>query len=156
MTGYRVISISFLLHNTLLILSSVHHSLLINHKIFDIYLTTKAFRAIAPSSVAFYWQLEQFNITKDPKLRKWKWPLSPESKSGNFHQETHEESTVKKIQLDPPVLIPPCAPSSSPPLPQVPPYWGLKGLLIRPSCPLVAPVSYLLTHEGEAADFHHN
>ena len=103
-------------HDTLLILSSVHHSLLINHKIFDIYLTTKAFRAIAPSSVAFYWQLEQFNITKDPKLRKWKWPLLPESKSGNFHQETHEESTVKKFNwilqfsspLAPPPLLLPC------------------------------------------------
>ena len=104
------------IHDTLLILSSVHHSLLINHKIFDIYLTTKAFRAIAPSSVAFYWQLEQFNITKDPKLRKWKWPLLPESKSGNFHQETHEESTVKKFNwilqfsspLAPPPLLLPC------------------------------------------------
>jgi len=42
--------------DTLLILSSVHHSLLINHKIFDIYLTTKAFRANAPSSVVFHFQ----------------------------------------------------------------------------------------------------
>ena len=42
----------------------------------------KAFGAIASSSVAFQWQLEQFKITKGPKLRKWKWPLSPKSESG--------------------------------------------------------------------------
>ena len=39
---------------TLLILSSVHHSLLIKHKIFDNYLTTKAFGANASSSLQTY------------------------------------------------------------------------------------------------------
>ena len=72
MTEPRIESFSFLEYFMILywFLSSVHHSLLINHKIFDIYLTTKAFRANAPSSVAFHFRLELFKITRSPKLRK--------------------------------------------------------------------------------------
>ena len=49
----------------------------LNEVEFDIYLNkTKAFGAIAPSSVAFYWQLEQFKITKGPKPSSLPLPIA--------------------------------------------------------------------------------
>ena len=52
----------------------------------------KAFRAIAPSSVAFHIQLEQFKITKCTKLRKWK----SESESGHLHPKVKVATFTKK------------------------------------------------------------
>ena len=42
--------------------------------------------------MAFYWQLEQFNITKGPKLRKWK----SESESGHLHPKVKVATFTKK------------------------------------------------------------
>ena len=106
------------LQDTLLILSSVHHSLLINHKIFDIYLTTKAFRAIAPSSVVFQKWLEHLDWTKvKRKKRKVKVEtrLPPLSLFSSKHTKvtTMEKNNFWILQL----LFPP---ASAPPLPPSP------------------------------------
>ena len=65
---------------------------------------SKAFGAIAPSSVAFQLQLELFSNTKGPKLRKWKWLVC----CNHFHFKNTWSIYCEKTRT---------GSSSSPPLP---------------------------------------
>ena len=114
-------------------LSSVHHSLLINHKIFDIYLTTKAFRAIAPSSVVFQKWLEHLDWTK-VKRKKRKVKVETRLPPLSLFSSKHTKVTTMGKTIS--------GSSSScflPPLllhcPQVPPILRPDGLLISPKDP---------------------
>ena len=118
------------------------------------YLTNQSFRSKRSliSGVSFTTK----TILNSQKVKTQKAKVAAESKSGcsHSHSETHEAFIIKKIGLEPPVLAPLLFSSLCP-----------KSLLteakkassLGPSCcPLFAPVSYLLTLEGEAADFPHN
>ena len=61
---------------TLLIFSSVHQYWSSWYNFLTFIWKSKAFGAIAPSSVAFYWQLEQFKITKGPKPSSLPLPIA--------------------------------------------------------------------------------
>ena len=104
--------------------------------------------------MAFQLQLELFSNTKGPKLRKWKWLVC----CNHFHFRNTWSIYCEKNSN----WILQFSPSPSPPLllplPWVPPYWGPKASSYGPSwCPpSVAPISYPLTLEGEAADGPHN
>ena len=74
----------------------------------------KAFGAIASSSVAFQWQLEQFKITKSPKLWKWKWtpfivqPLSLRNTRRSYSELMNNWILQLSSPLSPPPLLLPC------------------------------------------------
>ena len=92
---------------------------------------TKAFRAIAPSSVVFQDRLEHCKMTKRKHLRKWEWwPNGP-----HFHFEAQQSLTsgknnvwILQFLFLPPLLLL---------RPQVPPILKPEASLIRPKVPMV-------------------
>ena len=99
-------------------LSLIHHPTWELNLMFDVYYRkTKAFRAIAPSSVVFQKWLEHFFLLDKSwrKRKKWKWRLD----CPHFHFEAHKSYYNGKNNfwilqlLFPPASAPPLPPSPS-------------------------------------------